>query len=261
MALVVLKFGGASVSSTASFNHISNIITQKLKEFNQVICVVSAMGKMTDKLLNLAKKVHPSPPQRECDMLISVGERISVSLLAMSLDRKGIKAVSFTGSQSGIITTNDHMGAKIINIKPHRLKNELLLNKVLIVAGFQGVSNEGQITTLGRGGSDTTAVAIASCLKACHVEFYKDVKGIYSLDPKKHTKAKLYHELTYDEALTVVRHGHPILHPRCLEMGKKNGLKLKIMSYQSALIKGQQGTIIEGLTKIKKDPIYEESEF
>ncbi|MFN4174875.1 MAG: aspartate kinase, partial [Parachlamydiaceae bacterium] len=174
---LVLKFGGASVAEPEHFSKIADIILYRKKEFNNIVVVVSAMGDTTNKLIDLAKKVNPNPPRREYDMLVSVGERISISLLAMALALKGQDAISFTGSQSGIITTEEHSEARIIDVKPNRLQPHLQAGKVVIVAGFQGVSKSGEITTLGRGGSDTTAVALAVALKAEKVEFYKDVIG------------------------------------------------------------------------------------
>lgn len=243
MKTLVMKFGGASVATPDHFIHIANIILSRKNDYQNLVVVVSAMGDTTDELIALAKKVHPEPPRRELDMLISVGERISISLLAMALARKNQEAVSFTGSQSGIITSTEHAEAKIINVKPHRILNNLSKGKVVIVAGFQGVSTEGEITTLGRGGSDTTAVALGAALQADSVEFYKDVQGIYDADPKKKNDARFFSNLTYDEALSIVESGSGVLHKRCLELAKRNQLPLIVRSF----IEGeasQRGTII-----------------
>lgn len=228
-----MKFGGASVASPDCFARIADLIVDRKREFGRIAVVVSAMGNTTDQLFTLAKQVNPNPPQREVDMLLTVGERISIALLAMALSLKAQEAVSFTGSQSGIITSNRHTEATIIDVRPHRLLPILEGGKVAIVAGFQGVSTGGEITTLGRGGSDTSAVALGLALGATKVEFYKDVPGICSEDPKRNPEAILYPELSYDEALTIVRAGAKVLHGRGIELAKKNGLPLLVRSFQS----------------------------
>lgn len=228
---IILKFGGASVSSPEAFANISEIIIDRKKNYKNVVVVVSAMGDTTDELISLAHKVNPNPPRREFDMLISVGERISISLLAMALAAKNIDAISFTGSQTGIITTNENGNAKIIDVKPKRLLPSLEEGKIVIVAGFQGMSVGGDITTLGRGGSDTTAVALAVALNAEKVEFFKDVYGIYDKDPKNNSDAKLLPYLNYEEALSVINAGAQILHARCVEMAKRNYIKLHVLCF------------------------------
>jgi aspartate kinase len=240
---VILKFGGASVASTEHFAKIADIILNK-SEHHHVVVVVSAMGDTTDQLLSLAKRVHPHPPPREQDMLISVGERISVALLAMALHLKEREAISFTGSQSGIITSAKHSDAQIIDIKPTRILKALDEGRIVIVAGFQGVSKEGEITTLGRGGSDTTAVALGVALGASSVEFYKDVEGIYSEDPKKNPQAVLYPSLSFDEAIEIVERGAKILHPRCIRLAAKNNLPLKVLSFYDPMMRHHLGTWI-----------------
>lgn len=242
MAPLVLKFGGASVASPDSFAKIAEIVLERRRLCPQIVVVVSAMGDMTDQLLALAHQVNPSPPRREVDMLVSVGERISVSLLAMALAAKGSEAVSFTGSQSGIITTADHNEAQIVEVRPERLLAPLAEGRIVLVAGFQGVSRTKEITTLGRGGSDTTAVALAAALGAERVEFFKDVGGIYSADPKSCPDAELIPKLTYEEALDLCqRGGHPVLHPRSLALAQQNQLPLHILPFSKEL-KG--GTLI-----------------
>jgi len=236
--MLVMKFGGASVAETESFLKIAEQIIEKSKSDAEIAVVVSAMGNTTDQLLELARKVHPNPPRRELDMLISTGERVSISLLAMALSLKGKEAVSFTGSQSGIITCGNHSDARIIDVKPRRLLPVLKRGQIAIVAGFQGMSLEGEITTLGRGGSDTTAVALAAALKAPSVEFYKDVPGIFDADPKKNPKAKCIREMTYKEALQIARNGGKVLHPRCIELAMKNGIQLSIRSFLSPCLGG-----------------------
>ncbi|HSX03171.1 MAG TPA: aspartate kinase [Rhabdochlamydiaceae bacterium] len=236
--IIVMKFGGAAVSTPEKFAYISEIILKKSCDYPRIVIVVSAMGKSTDELLTLAKKVHPSPPKREQDMLLTVGERISIALLAMALSLKNKEAISFTGSQSGIITCNHHCDAFIVEVRPYRILKALDAGKIVIVAGFQGMSMEGEITTLGRGGSDTSAVALAAALKAEKVEFYKDVLGIFCTDPKLNRQAEVYPTLTFDEALEIAQKGAKVLHPRAIELAKKNHLPLHVLPFEHPFSKG-----------------------
>jgi aspartate kinase len=244
MDTLVLKFGGASVATPEHFSLIADIILARMKEYSKIVVVVSAMGNSTDQLQELARKVNPNPPPREMDMLLTVGERISMSLLAMALAAKNQTAISFTGSQSGIITCQKHNEARIIEVRPHRLLPHLDQRRTVIVAGFQGVSRGGEITTLGRGGSDTTAVALGVALNASRVEFYKNVPGIFDSDPFKNHNAKHLPSLTYDEALTIVNQGAKILHTRCLELAKRNGLPLHILSFTEFAKNNLHGTVV-----------------
>lgn len=238
---LIMKFGGASVATAESFEKVADLILERNKTFSKIVVVVSAMQGMTDELINLAKKVHPEPPRREYDMLVSSGERISIALLAMALARKQSQAVSFTGSQSGIITSADHTEAKIINVRPERILAALKEEKIVIVAGFQGVSETREITTLGRGGSDTSAVALGISLNAQRVEFYKDVEGVFAEDPKKVLNAMKYAILDYKRAKEVInKTGGKIIHPRALLLAEKNTLPLYVRSFQ----KEREGTLI-----------------
>ena len=230
---IVLKFGGAAVAQPESFQKIAGIISEKAKLYPRLVVVVSAMPKMTDPLLELAMTVNDQPLKRELDMLVSVGERVSISLLAMALDKVGLKAFSFTGSQSGIITDIEHNQANIVDVRPSRIEACLDSGAIAIVAGFQGVSMQKEITTLGRGGSDTTAVALGVALDADVVEFYKDVPGVYNTDPKKDLKAKHIPSMGYDEALSLVKEENGVLHRRSLMLAQKNLLPLKVMSFLS----------------------------
>lgn len=242
MSIVVMKFGGAALKSPGSFSHIADLIQGKRKEGLNIIVVVSAMGDMTDQLISLAHEVHPTPPVRELDMLISAGERMSMSLLAMALEAKGIEAVSFTGSQAGIITSKDHTEARILGVRPLRLPFHLQQGRVVVVAGFQGVSEAKEITTLGRGGSDTTAVALGAALGATSVELYKDVGGIYDRDPVRFPQAKHYPHLTFDQASEIIsKSAHPILHSRALNLAKEKGVLLRVLSF---LHPDKEGTLI-----------------
>ncbi|MGR3973313.1 MAG: aspartate kinase [Candidatus Rhabdochlamydia sp.] len=231
MKRVVLKFGGAAVASSKNIQVIADLIHQRSQEIDEIIVVVSAMANATDQLLELARQIHPSPPKREQDMLTSVGERITMSLLAMALDLKGKQAVSLTGSQAGVITTSEHTEAKIIDVRPKRILEGLKQQKIVIVAGFQGVSVEGEVTTLGRGGSDTTAVALAIAVQADKVEFYKDVPGIFNQDPKHHAGTYSFLKLSYEEALAIMRQGAKVLHQRCIMLAQKNHMPLHVLSF------------------------------
>lgn len=253
--MLVMKFGGASVSEPESFQKIAKIIIERSLHDEKLVVVVSAMANQTDELLALAKKVHPSPPTRELDMLVSVGERVSIALLAMALQKEGMDAVSFTGSQSGVMTCENHSDARIVDVRPKRLKETLEKGKVAIVAGFQGVSLKGEITTLGRGGSDTSAVALAVALGAGRVEFYKDVPGIYDQDPKKSDKATLLPRLSYMQALVLAKNGAKVLHARSIELAEKNGVELSIFSFNNPK---RAGTIVGFGSKRNPNMSYEE---
>ncbi|MCH9632135.1 MAG: Aspartokinase [Chlamydiae bacterium] len=253
-----MKFGGASVSNAEGFRRVAEIIEKRAKSYDACVVVVSAMENMTDSLIERAKEIHPAPPQREYDMLISVGERVSISLLAMALNVRGIDAVSFTGSQSGIITSNKHSLARIIDVRPSRLWNHLKKGEIAIVAGFQGVNESKDITTLGRGGSDTSAVALGVALDAERVEFYKDVDGIYDDDPKKNLQATLQKHLTYKEALKLMGDQNFILHPRCISLAQKNNLPINVLSFKNC---ASPGTLVCNLTSKRCDKkIYENIE-
>lgn len=256
MKTLIMKFGGAAFADLSLFSDTASIIASARKEFPRIVVVVSAMGKSTDRLIEMATSVNPSPPQREYDMLISSGERISMSLLAMALAAQNQKAMSFTGSQSGIITCSSHSNAKIISIKPGRLEEALNEGYIAIVAGFQGVSEKKEITTLGRGGSDTSAVALGLALHAERVEFYKDVDGIYDKDPHLFPEARPYPFLTYEDASAIVERGAKVLHLRSIDLAAKNGLPLHVRSFIS--YKESLGTRIFNAGKIRREvPFYE----
>jgi aspartate kinase len=239
--LVVLKFGGAAVASLCQFEKIAEIILDRKKKFEHVVVAISAMGDSTDDLHKMALEVNRNPPKRELDMLLSVGERISMSLLAMSLFGKNCLAMSFTGSQAGILTSNSHgienatddrtQDAEIIEVRPRRIVSALQQGYIPIVAGFQGMSENGEITTLGRGGTDATAVALGAHLKARHVEFFKDVNGIYDLNPNEFKNAKLIQKLSYNECLEIVSAGAQVLQHKCVLMAQKSSVKLVIRPF------------------------------
>lgn len=256
MKTLVMKFGGAAVATPQCFSKIAQMIVRRKREYSRIAVVISAMAHTTDQLIRLANEVNPSPPQREYDMLITVGERMSSSLLAMALAKENQGAISFTGSQSGIITDDEHANAKIIDVRPRRLLAPLEKGDVVIVAGFQGVSQQGEITTLGRGGSDTTAVALGIALKAEKIEFYKDVPGIFSEDPKVNPAALHLDQLDYHEAAAIVKKGAKVLHLRSIELASKNASVLHVRSFSS---EAACGTVIRGADSVEKPihPIYE----
>ena len=258
--MLVMKFGGASVATPESFLKIAEIIIEQANANESVAVVVSAMGNATDQLFKLACQVNQDPPRRELDMLVSAGERISIALLAMALAAKGREAVSFTGSQSGIITDDVHSDAKIIDVRPYRIANVLKQGKIAIVAGFQGVSRNGEITTLGRGGSDTTAVALAIALNSPSVVFYKDVPGIFNADPKQDPQAQLIPKISYEEAYALALQGAKVLQARSIALAEKNGIVLSIRSFERHR---DIGTIVgeEGCRDIFEKSIYETEEW
>lgn len=223
------------------FSKIAKLIVRCKKSYDRIAVVISAMANTTDQLIRLANEVNSNPSQREYDMLITVGERISSSLLAMALAKEGQQAVSFTGSQAGIITNDEHTNAKIIDVRPKRLLPYLDSGQVVVVAGFQGVSQRGEITTLGRGGSDTTAVALGVALGAEKIEFYKDVPGIFTEDPKVNPAAQKIDYLNYSDAASIVKKGAKVLHLRSIELASRNSAILHVRSFSS---EDSQGTVI-----------------
>ncbi len=247
MPLIVQKYGGSSLATTAHIRRAAVRIEALKAAGNDVVVVVSAMGRMTDHLIRLAHRLVEHPEQRELDMLMTAGERVSMSLLAMSLHDLGIRAISFTGSQSGIVTTSDHTDAKIIDIRATRIRDELGKGKVVIVAGFQGISLEKEITTLGRGGSDTTAVALAAVLGAQRCEILTDVDGLFTADPRVVSSAKLIPSCSYDVGLELASLGAK-MHSRSIALAKRFGVKVWIASSHPQSVTGTQvseGEIME----------------
>lgn len=230
MGIIVQKFGGSSVSDVDKIKKVAAKVVATRNEGHDVVVVVSAMGKTTDELLELAHKVDASPPRRELDMLLSTGERISMALLSMAIQAHGCDAISFTGSQSGIITNDRHFDARIIDVRPHRVEDELARGRVVIIAGYQGMSYKREITTLGRGGSDTTALAMAAALSADHAEIYSDVDGVYSADPRKIDGARHLPELSYDEMQEMASAGAKVLHHKAVEFAKKAKITIRARS-------------------------------
>lgn len=221
MPLIVQKFGGTSVGTPERIRSVASRIAAARAQGNELVVVVSAMGHTTDELLSLANQVSNQPPGREVDMLLTAGERISMALLSMALADLGVKALSFTGSQSGILTTSHHRRARIEKILGDRIRKALAEGAVAIVAGFQGMSPEKEITTLGRGGSDTTAVALAAVLKAERCEIYTDVDGVFSADPRVVPSARQISRIACDVMVELAQRGAGVLHPRSVELAQK----------------------------------------
>lgn len=224
MPIIVQKFGGSSVADVEKIRRVAERVKRRREEGNQLVVVVSAMGDTTDELLALARKVSADPPRRELDMLLTCGERISMALLSMTLQELGVPAISFTGSQSGIITTDAHAQARIVEVRPFRIQDELEKGKVVIVAGYQGVSYKREVTTLGRGGSDTTAVALAAALDAEACEIYSDVDGIFSADPRVVPDARKLETVSFEEMQELATAGARVLNAQAVEFARQKGI-------------------------------------
>jgi len=240
VGIVVQKYGGSSVADVEKLKRVADRIAATRARGQEVVVVVSAMGDTTDELLGLARRVSESPARRELDMLLSVGERITMALLSMALNARDIPAVSFTGSQTGIMTTDSHNNARIVEVRPFRVQDELARGRVVIVAGYQGVSYKREVTTLGRGGSDTTAVALAAALDAEACEIYSDVDGVYSADPRVVPEARRLAALSYEEMQELAEAGAKVLHAQAVEFAKEKGIAL----YCRATAGGEGETVI-----------------
>lgn len=252
MALIVKKFGGSSVGSTEKIMNVAKRIIEEKKPGDQIVMVVSAMGDTTDDLIELAKGINSNPYQysREMDMLLTTGEQVSISLLTMAFKSLGQKAISLTGPMVGVRTNSVHTKGKIVDIKPSRVRKELEKGKIVVVAGFQGADEKGDPVTLGRGGSDTSAVALAGALKADACEIYTDVDGVYSADPRLVPDARKMKEITYDEMLEMARLGAGVMQPRSVEMGMYFNIPIHVRS----TFTNKPGTMIrEAYTMEEKD--------
>ncbi|HET6168220.1 MAG TPA: aspartate kinase, partial [Marmoricola sp.] len=250
MGIVVQKYGGSSVADAESIKRVARRIVETKKAGNHVVVVVSAMGDTTDELIDLANQVSPTPAGRELDMLLTAGERISMALLAMAIGNLGYDARSFTGSQAGVITDGAHGKAKIIDVTPGRIEQAIDAGAIAIVAGFQGVSQGSKdITTLGRGGSDTTAVALAAALRADVCEIYSDVDGVFTADPRIVPAARKRNQISYEEMLEMAACGAKILHLRCVEYARRYDMPIHVRSSFSQ----QDGTWILNETEV--DPM------
>ena len=230
MGIVVQKFGGSSVADADRIRNVARAVIKEKKAGNQVVVVVSAMGKTTNHLIELAGQISKSPDKRELDMLLTTGEQISIAMLAMALQEEGHKAISLNAQQIGIITENIHTKARIIEVKTDKLLEKLNEGYIVVAAGFQGVTPDNEITTLGRGGSDTSAVAIAAALKADYCDIYTDVDGVYTADPRIVSSATRLDKVLYSEMLELARVGAKVLHPRSVETAKQFNVKLRVRS-------------------------------
>ena len=236
--LVVQKFGGTSVGGLDRIENVANIVKEYKEKGNDVIVVVSAMAGETNKLLEYASHFTKTPPQREVDLLVSSGERVTSALLSIALQSKGIPAIALTGRQAGIVTTSDHTKARIMDIDPEKMQNHIKEGRVVIVAGFQGINENGDVTTLGRGGSDLTAVAIAGAVKADKCEIYTDVDGIYTTDPRIEPNAKKIDVISYDEMLELASLGAKVMQSRSVELAKKLNVDIEVKSSFEPFKKG-----------------------
>ena len=245
MALIVQKFGGSSVADAAKLRNVARIITDTYKQGNQVVAVLSAQGDTTDDLIDKAKEINPNASKREMDMLLSTGEQISCSLCAMAIEAMGYPVVSLTGWQAGFRTNSGYGNARIKRVKTERLMEELDKNRIVIVTGFQGINKYDDITTLGRGGSDTSAVALAAVLHADLCQIYTDVDGVFTADPRLVPSAHKLDEITFDEMLELATLGAQVLHNRSVEMAKRYNVNLEVLSSFS----GRPGTKVKEVVK------------
>lgn len=249
MALIVKKFGGSSVANAERVQNVARIVTDEYKKGNNVVVVVSAQGDTTDDLIAKAKEINPQGgSKREMDMLLSAGEQISISLLAMAIEKMGFPVVSLLGWQAGFQTDSNYTVARIKRIESERLKAELARRNIVVVAGFQGINKYDDVTTLGRGGSDTSAVAIAASLKADLCQIYTDVDGVYTADPRKVKNAQKMDEITYEEMLELATLGAQVLNNRSVEMAKKYNVELEVLSS----LESKPGTIVKETVKMEK---------
>ncbi len=249
MALIVKKFGGSSVANAERVFNVARRIIEDYKKDNDIIVVVSAQGDTTDDLIEKAKEINPdNPSKREMDMLLSAGEQISIALLAMAIEKLGCPVKSLLGWQAGFATDSHHTIARIKKVDTERLRNEIAKKNIVIVAGFQGLNKYDDITTLGRGGSDTSAVAIAAAMKADLCQIYTDVDGVYSADPRKVSTAKKMDEISYDEMLELATLGAQVLNNRSVEMAKKYNVELEVLSS----LENKPGTIVKEIVKMEK---------
>ena len=247
MALIVQKFGGTSVKDRSRIFNVARIVANTRNAGNDVVVVVSAQGDTTDDLIVKAQEITNSPSSREMDMLLATGEQISIALLAMALQEIGVSAISLTGWQAGFVTDRAYSRARIKRLDTERVESELARNRVVVVAGFQGLNRSDDITTLGRGGSDTSAVALAAALHADRCQIYTDVEGVFTADPRKIPKATRLKEITFDEMLELASLGAQVLNNRSVELAKKYGVELEVLSSINPI----PGTIVKEETKVE----------
>ena len=245
MALIVQKFGGSSVADADKVRNVARIVTETYRKGHSVVVVLSAQGDTTDDLIEKAREIHPGASKREMDMLLATGEQISISLCAMAIERMGYQAISLTGWQAGMLTDSAYSAARIKRVRTERIQKELDKKKIVLVAGFQGINKYDDVTTLGRGGSDTSAVALAASLHADLCQIYTDVDGVYTADPRHVTGARKIDEITFDEMLELASLGAQVLHNRSVEMAKRYNVNLEVLSSFS----GKPGTKVKEVVK------------
>ena len=248
MGLIVQKFGGSSVANAERVMNVANIVTDTYRAGNDVVVVVSAQGDTTDDLIEKAKEINPSASKRELDMLLTAGEQISIALLAMAIEKLGYHVVSLLGWQAGFNTSSAYGIARIKSIKTDRMRAEIDRHNIVVVAGFQGINKYDDLTTLGRGGSDTSAVAIAAAMHADRCQIFTDVEGVFTADPRKVPNAKKLQEITYDEMLELATLGAQVLNNRSVEMAKKYNVEIEVLSS----LKRVPGTIVKEVAKMEK---------
>jgi aspartate kinase len=248
MSVIVQKYGGSSVADVDKIGRVADRVVAAKRSGHDVVVVVSAMGKTTDELLALAKRVASDPPRRELDMLVSTGERVTMALLSIAIQARGVEAISFTGSQSGIITSDRHFDARILEVRPVRIEEELGRGKIVIVAGYQGMSTRREITTLGRGGSDTTAVALAAALGAAHCEIYSDVDGVYSADPRVVPDAVHLPELDLASLQEMAEAGAKVLNAQAVEWARRAGIAIHARRTSDPVGGGRETVCVESAT-------------
>lgn len=251
MGIIVQKYGGTSVADTECLKNVASRIVETKERGNAVVVVVSALGGTTDELLKMAHEITPTPPERELDMLLATGEQVSIALLSMAINALGYDAISFTGPQVGILTDTTHTKAKIMDIRTERILDEIKKGRIVIVAGFQGVTVDQDITTLGRGGSDTTAVALAAKLKADVCEIYTDVEGVYTADPRLVPDARKLPVISYEEMLELAASGATVLQLRAVEYGRNHGVLIHVRSSFS----DKAGTLVKEVDQMMERAI------
>ena len=257
--IIVQKFGGTSVADTDKIKNVAKIVIREKQNGNDVVVVVSAMGHTTDYLVKMARELCENPSGREMDMLLSTGEGVSIALLAMAIQAQGYDAVSFNAMQVGIMTENVHSKARIVDIKTEKLKENLREGKIIVIAGFQGVTEDGEITTLGRGGSDTSAVALAAALNAERCDIYTDVEGVYTTDPRVVPNASRLDEISYEEMLELAHAGANVLHPRSVETAKQFSVPMRVRSsfkldnLGTLILKDEKMEIYKPVTGVAED--------
>ena len=259
MALIVQKFGGSSVADADRVRNVARIVTETYRKGHSVVVVLSAQGDTTDEFIEKSKELNPRPSRREMDMLLASGEQISVALCAMAIERMGYQAISLTGWQAGMLTDSAYSNARIKRVRTERIQKELDKKKIVLVAGFQGINKYDDITTLGRGGSDTSAVALAAVLHADLCQIYTDVDGVYTADPRLVKSARKLDEITYDEMLELASLGAQVLHNRSVEMAKRYNVRLEVLSSFSGnpgtkvkeVVKNMEKTHVSGVAKDK----------